>query len=265
MEVIFIRVVGLQAYTYSMKFHTTWWRHQMETFSALLAICAGNSLVPGEFPAQRPVTRSFDVFFDLRLNKQSSKQSWGWWFETLPRPLWRHSNEMFPIGDTPASVRVMAGTATLQAIIWTSYEWYLSRNQCCYLSLYRFKWRKSRYRRVKCIHMKSVLPHDDVIKWEQFPRYWPFVRGTHRPPVNCPHKGQWRGALMFCLICIWINSRVNNREAGDLRRCLAHYDVTEMKCSPLVIWYISIGSGNGWYRHTTSHFPNLVWLISITK
>ena len=57
----------------------SWWRHQMETFSALLAICAGNSSVPGEFPAQRPVTRSFDVFFDLRQNKRLSKQSWGWW------------------------------------------------------------------------------------------------------------------------------------------------------------------------------------------
>ena len=74
----------------------TWWRHQMATFSALLAICAGNSPVPGEFPAQRPVMRSFDVFFDLRLNKRLSKQSWGWWFETLLRPLWRHRNE-FPI------------------------------------------------------------------------------------------------------------------------------------------------------------------------
>ena len=60
----------------------TWWCHQMETFSALLAICAGNSPVNGEFPAQRPVKRSFDVFFDLRLNKRSSKQPWGWWFET---------------------------------------------------------------------------------------------------------------------------------------------------------------------------------------
>ena len=70
----------------------SWWRHQMETFSALLAICAGNSPVPGEFPAQRPVTRSFDVFFDLRLNKRLSKQSWGWWFETLSRRLWRHCN-----------------------------------------------------------------------------------------------------------------------------------------------------------------------------
>ena len=65
----------------------------METLSALLAIYAGNSPVPGEFPAQRPMTRSFDVFFDLRLNKQLSKQSWGWWFETLSRPLWRHCNE----------------------------------------------------------------------------------------------------------------------------------------------------------------------------
>ena len=61
---------------------STWWRHQMETFSPLLAICAGNSPGTGEFPAQRPVTRSFDVFFDLRLNKRLSKQSWGWWFET---------------------------------------------------------------------------------------------------------------------------------------------------------------------------------------
>ena len=70
------------------------WRcHQMETSSALLAICVGNSPVTGEFPVEKPVTRSFDVFFDLRLNKRLSKQSWGWWFETLSRPpLWRHCN-----------------------------------------------------------------------------------------------------------------------------------------------------------------------------
>ena len=71
---------------------STWWRHQMETFTALLAISAGNTPVPGEFPAQRSVARSFDVFFDLRLNKRLSKQSWGWWFETLSHPLWRYSN-----------------------------------------------------------------------------------------------------------------------------------------------------------------------------
>ena len=65
----------------------------METFSALLAICAGKSPAPGELPTQRPVTQSFDVFFDLRLNKRLSKQSWGWWFETLSCPLWRHCND----------------------------------------------------------------------------------------------------------------------------------------------------------------------------
>ena len=70
----------------------SWWRNQMETFFALLAICAGNSPVPGEFPAQMPVTRSFGVFFDLRLSKCWSKQSWGWWFETPSRPLWRQCN-----------------------------------------------------------------------------------------------------------------------------------------------------------------------------
>ena len=69
-----------------------WWRHPMQTFSALLAICAGNSPVTGEFPAHRPVTQSFDIFFDLRLNKRLSKQSWGWWFETPSCPLWRHCN-----------------------------------------------------------------------------------------------------------------------------------------------------------------------------
>ena len=69
-----------------------WWRHQMETFSALLAHCVGNSQVSGEFPAQRPVTRSFDVFFDLHLIKRLSKHSRGWWLETLWRPLWRHCN-----------------------------------------------------------------------------------------------------------------------------------------------------------------------------
>ena len=65
----------------------------MEIFSALLAIRAENSPVANEFTAQKPVTRSFDIFFDLRLNKRSSKQSWAWWFDMLSRPLWRHWND----------------------------------------------------------------------------------------------------------------------------------------------------------------------------
>ena len=77
------------------------------------------------------------------------------------------------------------------------------------------------------VAMKQL--YDDVIK--HFPRYWPFVWGIHGSPVNSPHKGQWRGALMFSLISAWINGWVNNREAGDLRRHHAHYEVTVMSNS----------------------------------
>ena len=71
----------------------TWWGHQMETFSVLLVLCVGNSLVTGQFPTQRPVTQSFEISFDLHLNKHLSKQSWGWWFETPSCSLWCHLNE----------------------------------------------------------------------------------------------------------------------------------------------------------------------------
>ena len=68
-------------------------------------------------------------------------------------------------------------------------------------------------------------------KWKHFPRYWPFVRGKiHSSPVDSPHKGQWRRALMFSLICAWTNGWANSRDGGDLRRHRAHYDVI------VVIW-----------------------------
>ena len=77
-------------------------------------------------------------------------------------------------------------------------------------------------------HGHTFRIHGDVIKWKHFPRYWPFVRGIYRSPVNSPHKGQWRVALIFSLIFVWINGWVNNREAGDLRRYRVHYDVSVM-------------------------------------
>ena len=76
--------------------------------------------------------------------------------------------------------------------------------------------------------LKLIFSHDDVTKWKHLPRYWSFVREIHRSPVNSPHKGQWRGALMFTLICTRINGWVNNREAGDLRRNRAHYYRNDM-------------------------------------
>ena len=96
--------------------YCVWWRHQMETFSALLAICVGNSSVTGEFPEQRTATWSFDVFFDLRLNKRLSKQSWGRWFETPSRPLWRH--------DVAIMGTLKLTCFPLQCLSWHSMELY---------------------------------------------------------------------------------------------------------------------------------------------
>ena len=124
----------------------------METFSALLAICAGNSPVTGEFPAQ------------MASNAENVLDAW---------------------------VNNMGATGPI------------------------------------------ITTHDyDVIQWKHFPCYWPFVQGIHWSPVNSPRKGQWRGALMFSLICTWMKGWVNNREAGDLRCHCAYYDVTVMEIGP---------------------------------
>ena len=94
---------------YCFQMNITWWHHQMETLSTLLAICAGNSPVTGEFPRQRPVTWSFDVFFELCLNKRLRKQSWGWWFDTPSCPLWRHCNDWWILFDNKLTLaQVMA-------------------------------------------------------------------------------------------------------------------------------------------------------------
>ena len=92
--------------------------------------------------------------------------------------------------------------------------------------------------------MKSISMwcYDDVINWEHFPRYRPFERGIHRSPVDSPHKGQWRGALMISLIWAWIKVWVNNREAGDLRRHRASYDVAVTIC---VLWLQMFGISGG--------------------
>ena len=82
--------------------------------------------------------------------------------------------------------------------------------------------------RIMCLRDPTIYGHDDVIKWMHFPRYWPFVRGIHRWPVNSQHKGQWRGALLFSLISAWIIAWVNNREGCDLRRHRARYDFIVM-------------------------------------
>ena len=213
-----------------------WWRHQMETFSALLALCTGNSPVTGEFPTQRPVTRSFGAFFDLLLNKRLSKQSWGWWFEMPSRSLWRHCN-----GNMYMKVHGLIN------VLFSHYSFLYADTQRSsgWLPLLLLKTLKVRInvpnddQDSHPYNFPLLCMHDNVIKWKHFPRYWPFVRGIHRSPVNSPHRGQWRGALVLSLICSWINGWVNNREAGDLRCHRAHYDVIVME---ICIWKFKVWS-----------------------
>ena len=75
---------------------------------------------------------------------------------------------------------------------------------------------------------KKTVTRYIMIKLEYFPRHWPFVRGIHWSPANSPHKGQWRGALVFPLICTWKTGTLNSRVAGDLRLHRSHYNVTVM-------------------------------------
>ena len=104
------------------KYHMMWW-HMMTssngTFHALLALCARNPPVRGEFLAQRPVARSFDVFFDLRPNKRLSKHSWGWWFETLSRSLWRHCDDRYTFYFLPVTASQIVSNVYL-LLVWTS-------------------------------------------------------------------------------------------------------------------------------------------------
>ena len=108
--------------------------------------------------------------------------------------------------------------------------------------------------------------HDGVIKWKHYPGYWPFVRGIHRSPRNSPHRGRWRGALMFSLICAWINGWVKNTEAGDLRRHRAHYDVSVM-----MYWWLLVQGTKGislqWVYTSQCthdfHTSNVGWLEAL--
>ena len=107
--------------------------------------------------------------------------------------------------------------------------------------------------------------HDDVIKWKHFPRYWPFVQGIHRSLVNYPHKGQWCGALTFSLICAWTHGCANNRDAGDLRRHSAHYDVSVMLCQLFStadghIAYLCHDSRSSKFSDSNTDLPSMPWV-----
>ena len=111
------------------------------------------------------------------------------------------------------------------------------------------------------IQVLHEITYDDVIKWNYFPRYWPFVQWIHRSPVNSPHKGQWRETLMFSLICVWINGWVNNRDAGDLR--LYHYDVLVMVGRGVARDYMHmVPSNNEMFSAVLYEISSFSWIYS---
>ena len=206
-----------------------------ENISTLLALCAGNSPVTGEPASQKASDAELWCFNDLRLNKRLSKQSRHRWFETSSLSLWRHGENYSVTVTLPEHLKSPTIHMFFQRFILTN-----NTKKVPPLRITGFLWKKKpnhnglplqKTSDAACIFHVLVPSwkwprHDDVIKLKHFPRYWPYVLGIHRSPVNSPHKGQWRGALMFSLIYTRINGWVNDGEAGDLRRHRAHYGVT---------------------------------------
>ena len=107
-----------------------------------------------------------------------------------------------------------------------------------------------------CFHMNYWRGY----QWKQLPRYWPSVRGIHWSPVWSPHKGQWRGALVFSLMCVWTNGWANSLDAGDLRRNSTHYDVTVM--GSLLVKMLSATKGiYSMWQETDSQANDMLTLI----
>ena len=170
--------------------------------SASLAFVRGIHRWPMNFPHKGPVTRKKFPFDDVIME----------------------SNVSQPCMNIGWTVSVGACGCTVQHALPVSLH---SISNCIILAQMSCKF-KIRGWLTQPLDTES-RPQDDVIKWKHFPRYWPFVRGIHRSPVNSPYKGQWRGALILRFMCVWINNWVNNHKAGDLRRYRAHYDVSVMK------------------------------------
>ena len=196
----------------------------METFSALLAICAGNSPVPGDFPAQRPVRRSFDVFFDLRLNKRLSKQLWGLWFETLSRSLWRHCNALTILMLTLKTLQINQVKEhqhkTTEILHFGNFhKW--NAPYChgifvlndiyicnvCTISTYNM----------------MTSPNGNIFRVTD-PLCGEFTVHRWIPLTKASDAELW----YFLWSASWINGWANTREASDLRRHCVHHDVTIM-------------------------------------
>ena len=167
----------------------------METFSALLVLCVRNSPVTGEFPSQRPVTRSFDVFFDMRLNKRLGKQSTRRWFETPLRSLWRHCN----VNSTPCSQALATGWKMRNiSRPWpnlSSFEGSQDISACQisghYCHAFSIKYGNNTFEMFYWVKMppklvKSTDRDQNLIRWSGYSSIWCFRPFPHAFSRKCP-------------------------------------------------------------------------------
>ena len=184
----------------------------METFSALLALCARNSPVTGESPSQRPVTRSFDVFFDLHLNKRLSKQSRRRWFETPLRSLWRHCN----VNSTPCSHALAIGLKMRNiSRPWpniSSSEGNQDASACQisghYCHAFSIKYGNHTFEMFHWVKMppklvKSADRDQNIIRWSGYSSIWYFRPFPMRSPENTRKPGIWPVSLVFWPVWPW--------------------------------------------------------------
>ena len=226
---------------------------------------SGNSPVTAEFPAQRTVTRSFDVFFDLRLNKRLSKQSWGWWFETPSPSLWRHCNVyrqlLWPEAPAPCLTRWRHDTLSVllafcegNPLVTGELPTQTCKRLQCFIGTPNKLFNKQSW----CSCHRNVVNLCN----KDHPLSAIGQQVTHKRPRNISLSLNWLSLMMTSsnrnifrvigLLCgeitghrwipltkasnaelwgfLWsaINDWENNRDAGDLRRHRAHYDVIVM-------------------------------------
>ena len=185
----------------------------METFSVLLVPCAGNSPVTGEFPAQKPMTRSFDVSFDPRPNKRLSKQSRGCWFKTPSRSLWRHCNASFTLlVACVMPVRHGCAWSILSIFVrivlrhWNDRYTSMSLGLPCGIWVnitMTSQWARWRLKSPASPLFAQVLVQSQIKGNIKAPRDWP-LSGEFTAPVNSPHKGSvTRKMCPFDVILTW--------------------------------------------------------------
>ena len=190
----------------------------MEILSALLALCAGNSPVTGEFPLQRPVTRSFDVLFDLRLNKRLSKQSWGWWFETPSCPV-----GSCPICSSHGGCMILAMTYHIETYMYRR----TSDSQMAKLNTNHTKlWIQISLWRLTCIVNIIIHTHNSHYKHTSIPNALPMMTSSTgkfsallalcagNSPVTGKFPSQRPVTRSFDLFDLRLNKRLSKQSSG---------------------------------------------------